>query len=282
MPLDDVAQLAGRIPDAITPAQASAVAALDNSTNNTASVARADHDSLAAKVELLCAQAALLCHEESWQVVLLGLRTTFKPDLRSSAAELVYGETLRLPGGFVDADAIETVATGQPDFLRRLRDHVSKIRPPKATRHDKPPTFAHQDLEQCRHVILRCEGVKSPLQAPYSGPYEVLRRSAYTMDILVNGKTTTVALNRVKPAYVFPDTPLPAAPRPRRPLTAVPDTDATPPAPALQRPPPNAAQHPPPDAVPPPPTRTTRSGRRVHFPARYLDTDAPLPPGRPT
>ncbi|XP_047120307.1 uncharacterized protein LOC124803169 [Schistocerca piceifrons] len=218
-----------------------------------------------------------MCHEETWTtalpVVLLGLRTTFKPDLGSSAAE-----TLGLPGDFVDADATETVSTGQPDFLRRLRDHVSKIRPPKATRHGKPPTFLHQDLEQCRHVMLRTEGVKPPLQAPYSGPYEVLRRGAHTMDILVNGETTNVALNRVKPAYVFPDTPL-AAPRRRHSPTAVPDTDATSPAPALQHPPPNAAQHPPPDVVPPPPTRTTRSGRRVHFPARYLDADAPLPPG---
>ncbi|XP_049955053.1 uncharacterized protein LOC126471031 [Schistocerca serialis cubense] len=56
MPLDDVEQLADRIQDAITPAPVSAVAALDNTANSTASVARADHDSLAAKVELLCAQ----------------------------------------------------------------------------------------------------------------------------------------------------------------------------------------------------------------------------------
>ncbi|XP_046998527.1 uncharacterized protein LOC124613847 [Schistocerca americana] len=188
-------------------------------------------------------------------------------NLGSSAAELVYGETLRLPGDFVDAEATETVATGQPDFLRRLKNHVSKIRPPKATCHGKPPTFMHQDLEQCRHVMFRTEGVKPPLQAPYSGPYEVLQRSAHTMDILVNGKTTTVALNWVKPACVFPDAPLAAAPRPRRPPTAVPDTSATSPAPALQHPPPNTAQHRPAGAVPPP-TRTTRSGRRVHFPAR--------------
>ncbi|XP_047106251.1 uncharacterized protein LOC124775463 [Schistocerca piceifrons] len=177
-----------------------------------------------------------------------------------------------------DADTIETVATGQPDFLRRLRDHVSKIRPPKTTRHGKPPTLWYQELEQRRHVMLRTEGVKPPLQAPYSGPYEVLRRSAHTMDILVKGKTTTVVLNQVKPAYVFPDTSL-AAPRRRHPPTAVPDTDATSPAPALPHPPPNAAQHPPPDAGTPPPTRTTRSGRRVHFPTRYLHADAPLPPG---
>jgi hypothetical protein len=31
-------------------------------------------------------------------MVLLGIRTTFKVDLQSSSAELVYGEPLRIPG----------------------------------------------------------------------------------------------------------------------------------------------------------------------------------------
>jgi len=47
-----------------------------------------------------------MCHEQSsWSdalpLVLFGLRTAWKSDLRSSVAELVYGESLRVPGEFL-------------------------------------------------------------------------------------------------------------------------------------------------------------------------------------
>jgi len=48
-------------------------------------------------------KAAIMCHaDEKWTealpLVLLGICTTYKEDLQSSAAELVYGEPLRVPG----------------------------------------------------------------------------------------------------------------------------------------------------------------------------------------
>ena len=44
------------------------------------------------------------CHNpiiwtESLPLILLGIRTTLKEDLHCTTAELVYGTTLRLPGG---------------------------------------------------------------------------------------------------------------------------------------------------------------------------------------
>lgn len=175
----------------------------------------------------------------------------------------------------METRSIETVdTTSQPEFLRRLREHVAKIRPVRASRHGTPPYFVHHDLEHCQQVMLRTEGVKLPLQAPYSGPYKVLQRHTQTIEIMVNGKPTTISLNRVKPAYVFPDTPLPPLQRRRIP-TMVRQEDAASGAPPPLPSSPDAAHRPPPDAIPP--TRTTRSGRRVHFPARFRDTDAPLP-----
>ncbi|CAK9813882.1 Gag-Pol polyprotein [Anthophora plagiata] len=49
---------------------------------------------------------AIKCHEDkNWlevlPTVLLGLRTSFKEDLGATAAEMLYGETLRLPGEFL-------------------------------------------------------------------------------------------------------------------------------------------------------------------------------------
>jgi hypothetical protein len=47
-----------------------------------------------------------MCHaNEKWiealPLILLGIRTAYKEDLHSSAAELVYGEPLRVPGEFL-------------------------------------------------------------------------------------------------------------------------------------------------------------------------------------
>lgn len=50
-------------------------------------------------------KASLIAHDnQQWTktlpIVLLGLRTVLKEDINASPAELVYGETLRLPGDF--------------------------------------------------------------------------------------------------------------------------------------------------------------------------------------
>ena len=46
-------------------------------------------------------KTAIMCHEgttwaEALPIILLGIRTAYKEDLRSSAAELIYGEPLRV------------------------------------------------------------------------------------------------------------------------------------------------------------------------------------------
>ncbi|CAK1603651.1 unnamed protein product [Parnassius mnemosyne] len=55
-------------------------------------------------------KAAIMCHADSnWvdtlPLILLGIRSSFKEDLRTSSTELVYGESLRLPGEFFQAAA---------------------------------------------------------------------------------------------------------------------------------------------------------------------------------
>lgn len=214
-------------------------------------------------------KAALMCHGTSWTlalpVVLLGLRTTHKPDVGSSAAELVYGETLRLPQEFVDPNQL-TKLDDQPDFLRRLREHIGSIRPTKASRHGSPAVFVHNDLDSCSHVMLRTDCIKPPLQPPYTGPHPVISRDIHTMVIAVNGKRTTVSLSRVKPAYVFKE----ASPTTKPQVELKTETATT------QKPANDAnggaAGHN--QLVAGQSTRTTRSGRHVHFPARFRE-DAP-------
>ena len=53
-------------------------------------------------------------------MILLGIRTSLKTDLRCTTAELVYGTTLRLPGEFFNTST--DITTTDPS------DHVTKLK----------------------------------------------------------------------------------------------------------------------------------------------------------
>nr|VZI36753.1 unnamed protein product [Spirometra erinaceieuropaei] len=164
-------------------------------------------------------------------LVLLSLRSTLKADIGCTAADLVYGTSLRLPG----------------DYVERLRSAMRNLRatPPRAS-----PTnsFIPPDLDKCDFVLDRHDALRRPLQPPYDGPYKVLRRSDKDVVIERNGKTDTVSIDRVKPAYID-------------------DSDHSSP---QQRTPPQTLRPPPPTGDSPPPVRRTRSGRHVHWPDRFV------------
>ena len=61
-------------------------------------------------------------------LVLLGVRTALKDDLKCSAAEMLYGQPLRIPGElFVPTSAPNDMDTS--DFIVKLRDHMRNVLP---------------------------------------------------------------------------------------------------------------------------------------------------------
>ena len=208
---------------------------------------------------------------ESLPVVLLGIRTAIKNDLGCSAAELVYGTTLRLPGQFVapiDADHDMDPA----NYVDRLRKFMSDIRP-ALTRPQHKHSFVHKDLSTTSHVFVRDDTVRKPLLPPYKGPYPVLRRTDKFFVVDLHGKHDTISVDRLKPAFMDLSpaaSSLPPKTPPNEPSTSPPDTPAdTPPAtPPSETSP--ASSHLPRPAQPA--ERTTRSGRRVRWPARLVET----------
>lgn len=150
-------------------------------------------------------KTAIKCHgsqnwTESLPLVLLGMRTAFKPDIQASPAELLYGETLRLPGDFLQS-CKTTHTTDVTDFTARLRSMIGTIRPQPASRHCGRNIFVFKDLPSATHVYVRDDSVKGPLQPAYSGPYKVLQRGDKVYKLLIKGKEQTVSIERVKPAY---------------------------------------------------------------------------------
>lgn len=203
-------------------------------------------------------KAALMCHDNpSWVTslpfVLLGMRTAFKEDLNSTAAEMLYGENLRLPGEMLGPVDSENQTENPTDFVARLRKKMSNLRPIPASRHSKQSPFIFKDLSSASHVFLRDDTVRRPLQPPYTGPFPVLERSAdgKTLAIDMKGKKSTVSVDRVKPAFVECEN-----------SPSSQNDNQTELSPAVLLTPASAPAD---DAVPEKQPYTTRSGRRVRF-----------------
>ncbi|XP_031329662.1 uncharacterized protein LOC116164093 [Photinus pyralis] len=190
-------------------------------------------------------KAALMCHHsESWlPIVLLGIRTAFKEDLQASIAEIVYGQTLRLPGEMLTRQNEAERQEDASSFVVRLRRYMADLRPVPASHHSTPKVFVFQDLATCSHVFLRDDTVRRSLQPPYTGPYAVIRRDSKTVTIRYKGSEMRVSMDRVKPAYLL-------------------DVDTTPsPIPATK--PSNTHPTTPPSSTVQP--YVTRAGRHVRF-----------------
>ena len=193
-------------------------------------------------------KAALKTHPqstwvESLPLVLLGIRTALKEDLHCTAAELVYGTNLRLPGEFFTSPS-STPTLERSEYVLQLKSRMSQIRP-ISPRLPQRHNFVNPDLSTCTHVFIRHDAVRKPLQPPYNGPYPVVKRTDKYFTVNLNGREDTVSLDRLKPAYLDPSHPATSS-------AATDDTDLvfTPTSTPTQDPPP----------------KTTRSGRRVHWP----------------
>ena len=80
----------------------------------------------------------------------------------------------------------------QPHYVSRLKSHMQRIHP---TLLQTAPIVMYQvDLLQL-HVFVRHDAVKKPLQAPYDGPYSVIKRDNKFFTMNVNGSKDTVSIN---------------------------------------------------------------------------------------
>ena len=103
-------------------------------------------------------------------LVLLGIRTTIKRDLKCTAAELVYGTTLCLPGEFF------TSTTNHLDpisYATQLKTFMQQLKPPSVCRQQRH-LYISPDLSTCTFVFVRHDAVKRSLQKPYDDPFHIL------------------------------------------------------------------------------------------------------------
>ncbi|XP_026471307.1 uncharacterized protein LOC113375589 [Ctenocephalides felis] len=145
-----------------------------------------------------------MCSPESWikvlPVVLLGLRASYKEDLKASPAEMVYGTTLRLPGEFFTS---KELSSDPQAFLDCHRKIMRDIKPTVTAHHNKANMFVLKDMNTCTHVFVRSDHIRKPLEPPYSGPYKIIERiSDKVYKISMDGTNKNISVDRLKPAYI--------------------------------------------------------------------------------
>ena len=170
---------------------------------------------------------------------LLAIRTTLKPDIGASPADLVFGEGLAVPGELLSSAPTDdsTEQNQRRNLLDNLRLEVARVQPKPTSAHRRPNVHIPQDLRNSSHVFVQRGGVQPSLSTPYVGPYRVTNREQSSFRIAIPGsQSENVNIARLKPAILPddedsqepPDSPTPRPPpgrRPRPPLNPPPASD---------------------------------------------------------
>ena len=138
------------------------------------------------------------CVSSSWvqqlPLVMLGLRTTPKGGIDLSAAEMVYGTTLCLPGEFLDVSEPPS-----DKFFHKLRAAFDAFTPSQPVHASTPPSRINPQLQQVSHVFVRRDGHVPPLEALYTGPFMVLKRTDKSFLLQIGSREDYVSVDRLKP-----------------------------------------------------------------------------------
>jgi len=164
---------------------------------------------------------------------LLGRRTAFNKELKTSSAELTLGMHPQIPMALAQ-EVKETEEPTIPSILAKLRLKNERIAVPTSTNHQKPVDPPSQDVTHvyCRHH--NCKG----LQCKWRGPFEIdsrPTRSTVKIKVGVNkdssDRTEIRSWGDAKSAYLRDNMAAASRPkrgRPRKPTTVVPGQEESP------------------------------------------------------
>jgi cleavage and polyadenylation specificity factor subunit 1 len=127
--------------------------------------------------------------------VLLGLRSCPREVSGISAAEMVYGTPLALPGVVVNGQE-------QPAefFVEQLQSKLSSFSPLPPSIQASPSNGGGK-LRDARFVFIRSPPAAPALSPAYRGPYLVLERSEKFFKVQIGGKADNVSVDRLKPYF---------------------------------------------------------------------------------
>jgi hypothetical protein len=147
-------------------------------------------------------------------VIMLGLRAMPREDSGSSAAEAVFGCQLILPGQMLDLPPADESLTSALNSSSQVMVEFQ----PLPTTHNIPPQALPEvlpdDLLAAQFVFVRRDGPSRPLDKPYEGPYEVVKKSKNVFQLRLGNRLVNVSTSRLKPV-ISSELVVPALPPPR-------------------------------------------------------------------
>ncbi|GBN16159.1 hypothetical protein AVEN_64724-1 [Araneus ventricosus] len=63
--------------------------------------------------------------------------------------------------------------------------------------------FTHRDLLTCTHVFIRIDRVRKPLEPPYNGPFPVVKKHDKYFTVIIKSKDINISVDRLQPAYLL-------------------------------------------------------------------------------
>ncbi|XP_064462199.1 uncharacterized protein LOC135372612 [Ornithodoros turicata] len=100
-------------------------------------------------------------------------------------------------------DNLQLTAT---DYIGRLRDHFSRVRPSAPRVPSTHRTTVSPHLRSASEVFLRTDALRGSLQPPYSGPHHAIERHPKYFVIDHGGRRETASIDRLKAASTESDT----------------------------------------------------------------------------
>ena len=158
---------------------------------------------------------AILSTSTSWTrvlpYVLLGWRNTPSRTTCASPAQLLFGTSLSLPNELIDFQEKPLL-----DELNAARKFFLEIDSnPQFTLSSSYKPFIPKNFKEASHAWVRTIS-DSNLKPRYNGPFRILNILGNHASLEINGKSETISLTRLKPAFGIQDD------------TDIPDTDTLP------------------------------------------------------
>ena len=137
---------------------------------------------------------------EHLPLILLGLRTTVKKEMNCSAAEALYGTTLRLPSQYFCEPPKKVM--NMKSFVERLTEKMAEMAYSPAGRNRTNRIYIPKLLKTCTHIFVRDTARAHALQPPYRGPYKVIEKHDKHYIVQIKNSLQTISIDRIKPAVL--------------------------------------------------------------------------------
>ena len=153
-------------------------------------------------------KTAIMARKESWlralPVVLLGMRIT-PTESGFAPFSAVTGSSILFPRLLIVNPAERKDEMLSSSQIRALATEMAKLdfaEFAQGKHHGSSQVYYPAELRTCTHVWVRVDRVRRPLEAPYSGPFLVVKRGEKYFVIKDNmGKEQAISVDRLKPVH---------------------------------------------------------------------------------